>query len=431
MLVGRLAELNRFAPTKRVHAACLPLLVAVVACGQAPREASMVAGDGGASTPSADGPLVPPAPLVLAYEHACLLDPAGSIRCAGNKTAGQLGDGHTAKLDCPWGCDYAFDAGCMGYARCQSKATSVVDVRDATQVQTDGYRTCALRASGTVVCWGPNGGNAVHLDPNEACTPDDPRIRCAPTPVDVGLTGVRSIAIADGRFCVLDLDGGVRCTEPAPASSERTRGRLHPATVQFEGLVLVKQPLPPAVSLGAGASFWCAKTIDGSVWCDGIPQEPPATPNTPTHPERVSGLDLTTVVQLVVSTAHACALDAVGAVRCWGAAFYGGLGRMPPCETETCGTDYHPPALVPGIPKMRRIDAGPSGTCGIAEDDSLWCWGVYSRTAKYAPEQLADDVPWVALGRERVCWLDGQKLVCHAGRYDEVSEELATLFATR
>ena len=186
--------------------------------------------------------------------------------------------------------------------------------------------------------------------------------------------------------------------------------------------------MPPVVSLAAGTYVWCATTRDGAIWCRG---NAPATPRSTDAPVPVTGLDGIQPTQLVVGGAHACVLDGDGRVWCWGAAHYGGLGHRPVCEAGPCDTAYQRPALVPGIPKMLRIEAGPSGTCGIALDRSLWCWGYYARTNLFVPEQMAEKVEWVALGLGRVCWLSDGKLDCHMGANDGASDELATLFVSR
>src|SRR3712207_4250719 len=65
--------------------------------------------------------------------------------------------------------------------------------------------------------------------------------------------------------------------------------------------------------------------------------------------------------------AHTCAIDAGGALSCWGANYSGQLG-------DGTMTNRSTPVRV-GDAAWAAIDAGTSYTCAVRTDGTLWCWG--------------------------------------------------------
>ena len=76
-----------------------------------------------------------------------------------------------------------------------------------------------------------------------------------------------------------------------------------------------------------------------------------------------------TFVSVVAGAAHACALDATGRAWCWGSNSHGQLGI-----SDGRGSAARPLA-VNGSVLFRRLAAGARHTCGLTEDEALWCWG--------------------------------------------------------
>ncbi|AZZ37202.1 hypothetical protein CIK05_10530 [Bdellovibrio sp. qaytius] len=79
--------------------------------------------------------------------HTCALLDNATVKCWGLNSSGQLGQGHTNSL--------GDGAGEMGNSL---PAISLGTGRTALQIAASGYSTCALLDNSTVKCWGENGG---------------------------------------------------------------------------------------------------------------------------------------------------------------------------------------------------------------------------------------------------------------------------------
>ncbi len=357
-------------------------------------------------------------PLVLGVDHACLLEPAGTVRCAGQLAQGELGDGRTAKTDCPWGCEFAYDVGCLGYRRCRSNATRVLGLVDAVRLATDGYRTCALRRSGEVRCWGPSNENArVQPRPDDVCAPGGAPDRCAPAPTGAGATLDQSndLALGGNTLCVLRPDGAVACAR-GPSNADATTP------------ILDLMPIPSATAVAAGGT-WCALTVDGAVHCGGGFL---AGHERDSDPVRIDALDGIHATQVTVGGTHACVLDGAGTAWCWGANPFGETGQTATCagNQRSCAWAPQPPAPVPGVPPLVHLEASPRTTCGIARDASLHCWGAITKTG--APERIAESVEWAATQEGAACYLTHGALRCRRAwerETDAPGPELQSLFA--
>jgi hypothetical protein len=123
--------------------------------------------------------------IAAGENHACALTSAGGVKCWGDNSAGQLGDGVTSYSTVP--------VDTAGLA-----SGSVVVSAD------NGLHSCAITASGGAKCWGYNGFGQVG---NGAIS------LSVPTPADVvGLTGGAAGISAGGyHTCALTTAGGVRC----------------------------------------------------------------------------------------------------------------------------------------------------------------------------------------------------------------------------
>ena len=121
--------------------------------------------------------------LSVGYQHACAVVSGGGVRCWGDGRSGELGNGAAIEA---------------------STTVAVSGLEGVTAVAAGGNHTCALRPDGTVWCWGRNndgqlgnGGGAL--------------LSSTPEPV-TGLAGVVALAAGgEDATCALRADGTVAC----------------------------------------------------------------------------------------------------------------------------------------------------------------------------------------------------------------------------
>ncbi|HEY3593985.1 MAG TPA: hypothetical protein VGL13_08925, partial [Polyangiaceae bacterium] len=171
--------------------------------------------------------------------HTCVLTNAGGVRCWGNNSSGQLGDGTTTDRSTPPANDIAIGVPVLA-------------------VVASAYNTCVLTTAGGVRCWGDAEfgllGDGTFSD------------RSSPPTSDIAL-GARVVALGVGsaHICALTDAHGVRCW------GANDRGELGDGTNTDRATppatdVLVGEPVQ-AVSVGDYHT--CVLTMTGNVWCWG------------------------------------------------------------------------------------------------------------------------------------------------------------------
>ncbi|HET7023602.1 MAG TPA: hypothetical protein VFI39_00175 [Gemmatimonadales bacterium] len=130
-----------------------------------------------------------------------------------------------------------------------------------------------------------------------------------------------------------------------------------------------------ALQVSVGNDHACAIDTLGRGWCwgddtygelgNGIPLD-----SSPMgyQPQRVAGGH--TFVQVASGWNHVCALDGAGRTWCWGDNGFGQLGGSSLRNSST-------PLQIAGAPAFRALAQGgnSSTTCGIATDNTAYCWG--------------------------------------------------------
>jgi alpha-tubulin suppressor-like RCC1 family protein len=167
--------------------------------------------------------------------HTCTLSSGGAVKCWGNNSSGQLGDGtETTRLSPP---------------------TSSVLV-GATQITTGNWNTCAILADATVDCWGNKNDGLFDTDAGSTHV-------LVPTPVP-GLSGVTQISAGGSHVCALLYGGVVDCfgsNSVGQLGVGTADNNWHPPT-RVSGLTGVTQ-------ISAGWAHTCARLVDATVKCWG------------------------------------------------------------------------------------------------------------------------------------------------------------------
>jgi alpha-tubulin suppressor-like RCC1 family protein len=135
--------------------------------------------------------------------------------------------------------------------------------------------------------------------------------------------------------------------------------------------------LTDAVAIGTSTNHACALTASGHVECWGSnvrgtlgdeTQDPHSTPALVHGP--LPGQILGSVTALGVGAGHSCAVDAAGAVYCWGMNEFGQLGNGD-------GTDrlIATPVSTPTGFRFVDVAVGRYHVCALTRNGMVYCWG--------------------------------------------------------
>ena len=183
----------------------------------------------------------------------------------------------------------------------------------------------------------------------------------APVPIPAPNAAAAISANGNGHTCALTTSGAVKCW-----GNNWINGR-HLTPVDVVGLD------SGVAAVSAGGYHTCALTTSGAVKCWGINwygQLGINSTTTTAHltPVDVVGLD-SGVAAISAGGYHTCALTTSGAVKCWGANWYGQLG-------DGTTTDCYTPVDVVGLDSgVAAISAGGGYTCALTTSGAVKCWG--------------------------------------------------------
>jgi Regulator of Chromosome Condensation (RCC1) repeat protein len=355
------------------------------------------------------------APVAVGGNHVCALPGDGSVRCWGDNSFGQLGDGEVTNPKAPAGDVQvihvvAADATSTGGRDCRDIVAdgSVIECHSSTSLAgvtaiTAGFsHTCALLVDTTVRCWGSNapinGGQFAPSYTGGELGDGTLKLRTTPTPVIAGagqtspLSGVASISAASGYTCAVLLDHTVSCWGNAPQGTG-------PAPIPV--LAAAGQPLTQVASVAAGDRFACATLLDRRVVCWGeglLGNNQPPTSGADHWPVTVVGAgtpaaELGGIASLALShdvlngpngfaEGHSCALDDAGGVSCWGVNDVSQLGNgsngltEPDASRNYAGKVLAARGSTTPLTGAVAIAAGGYFTCALIDGGSVKCWGL-------------------------------------------------------
>jgi alpha-tubulin suppressor-like RCC1 family protein len=277
--------------------------------------------------------------------HACALKVSGTVACWGYDYSGQLGNGKS------------------GDGQLAVEPITVGNLSDLVQVSAGGVFTCALKASGEVACWGENAfgelGNGS----------DAGAVTAQPVAVS-GLNDARQIAAGYNHACALRASGTVVCWG-SNASGELGNASSNPSSVPVavSSLAGVKM-----IAAGLGFSCAVLDTGAVSCWgANDYGQLGNGTPNTTPNPKPLTVSSIDDATAVACGAFHTCALRKSGQIVCWGYNAYGQLGDgVVPADAET---PTPTPTTVLLISSGESVSASGEHSCATTADSHVLCWG--------------------------------------------------------
>ncbi len=288
--------------------------------------------------------------ISVGLEHSCALTGSGEVKCWGDNTKGQLGNGTFVDSKVP--------------------VTVAGLEEDVSWISAGFFHTCAVTGSGDGYCWGDNRfGQLGDGTMNDSSFP-------------VKTSGIaeelKSISAGYNHTCALTLSGGIKCWG-LNLSGELGTGNQQPSFVPID----VEGLSSEATLVTTGLSHTCALTTGGGVKCWGSNArgelgdgEGGADQFSPV-PKDVVGL--TSEVEMVSAGYHyTCALTSGGGVVCWGSNTVGQLGDGTVNNWRSIPEDV--PGLEVGVMNVSAGTGGPGEernihTCAVTAAGAIFCWG--------------------------------------------------------
>jgi alpha-tubulin suppressor-like RCC1 family protein len=321
--------------------------------------------------------------------HTCAIRSGGKVYCWGQNLAAQLGKSTTTIHS--------------------SVPVQVPGITDAVAVTAGGMHSCALRATGELLCWGANTDGALGRGPS-----GDGSVGAV-----TGIAPTRVSARNGFTTCAVNAAGEIWCwgdnlygqlgiaattaSSNVPVHAAWFKGATVVASGGHHGCAIygpdsivacwgknedlqlgasigaaetsshappyVRVPLTGASHVAAGGDFSCARLLSGQVVCWGNNAQNQLGNGTTTSSARTTVSNLTTATNVVAGEWHACALLTSGQVYCWGYNSAGQLGD----GTSTNGAT---PVLVGGgHSDFSAVTAGSFFTCARRTNGFVMCWG--------------------------------------------------------
>jgi alpha-tubulin suppressor-like RCC1 family protein len=246
--------------------------------------------------------------VVAGHLHGCALLSSGTVKCWGENSDGQLGNGSGVASNTP---------------------VDVVGLSGVQSIESGAYYTCAVLQGGAVKCWGYNALGQL----------GDNSRQSRGIPVDVvGLSsGVASVSAGWGHTCAVLNSGSLMCwgAYGAHMGDNSTSDRLIPAPVTTVAGV---------TEVAVGNQFTCA-IVSGGVQCWGLGNDgrlgngQSFTSLTP-----VSASGISSAGTLRTGDSHACVIVGGSQGYCWGSNANGQIGSGSSSQTSES------PAPISGFP---------------------------------------------------------------------------------
>ncbi|RYZ91034.1 MAG: hypothetical protein EOP04_01945 [Proteobacteria bacterium] len=359
--------------------------------------------------------------IALGYQHSCIITSSDTVKCVGDNSKGQLGNGSNVPKSTEFvdvtgltgvtsisATDESTCAVSNGVVKCwganengelingsyQKSAvpTSAIGVANTTTLIGQFLSMCAIGSDQTAKCWGYNWGGLRGSGVTA--------IMNSPVKVN-GIEGNISTALGQSHSCALLSDRTVKCW------GSNAFGQLGNGT-NIDSMIPVSVPNLSAVdSISAGYNYTCAKLSDKTVKCWGandLGQLGNGSNAQSSTPVAVSGL--TGVLQLASGANHSCASTMVNSgnyLKCWGSNAYKQLASATLASSNVPLSYYHGASQNSSTPNILSIALGENHSCMITTftNNNASCWGRndYGQVGNGASANLSE--PYIITGNYR------------------------------
>ncbi len=274
--------------------------------------------------------------LGVGVGHVCALAKSGGgAWCWGRNSSGELGGGSKSAM---------------------AKPLQVKGLSDLISIAAGGATTCVAKKDGSAWCWGDGGKGQL----------GDGGTSNSLVPVAVkGLGGALEVGVGGAFACARRNDGSAWCW------GHNAMGTLGQDSILGTNLAKPVAGATSVVALGIGPDHGRFVDDQGKVWSWGRNRtgvlgigagEVSWTPT----PVAMTGAPKA----ISAGRTHSCAILADDKVSCWGVNHMSSLGN---------GTSDYAIWSAPGplskMPSAKAVAAGYSQTCAIDATGAVWCWG--------------------------------------------------------
>lgn len=343
--------------------------------------------------------------LSLGKYHSCALTNGGKVQCWGDNTFGQFGMGRHLYRPIP-----------VDVASLPGGMASLV---------AGGLQTCGLTDGGAAKCWGSNWSGEVGDGGNRHCSMPMDVIGMASGVTMLATGGQTGMDPTMKEHSCAIVNGGLKCW------GDNSSGQVGDGTKTDRNTPVDVTGLGAGVAaVATGEGHTCAVTSGGAVKCWGdnaAGQLGDGTTTAQSSPVDVAGLS-SGVVAVGVGAGHSCALTSDGGVKCWGRNTSGQLG-------DGTTTNQPTPVDVLGLGSgVTALAVGSAHTCVITTGGGMKCWGVNAngrlgdgttsnRTEATSVFGLASGVTAIATGGMHTCAVVNGAAKCWgANAYSQVGD---------